>query len=119
MPASVIGHAAVVKLLLAAGADKDATDKVRLYRNASSFGPLTLLDTSVTRAKSSSLRNFSQNSNTALMSASARGHTDIAKLFLDAGADKDARDDVSGSLVFTCLQVRFSLLTYHTEEHAL
>jgi hypothetical protein len=30
------------------------------------------------------------------MSASTRGHTDIVKLFLEAGADKNARDDVRG-----------------------
>jgi hypothetical protein len=59
MPASVIGHTAVVRLLLEAGADKDATDKVRPHITSSflAFFPalliyymLTFLLTLITRS---------------------------------------------------------------------
>ena len=89
--ASQYGHAACLKLLLAAGADKDAKTDVRIVNLCLShlFGlPAGF------RACSQHASLHSQDGYTPLYIATFNGHEACEKLLLAAGADTDAKENV-------------------------
>ena len=45
---------------------------------------------------------YTQNGFTALILAAASGHVDCVRLLIDAGADKDAMDDVRRRSLYLC-----------------
>ncbi len=53
--------------------------------------------------------NFKQNGRTSLMSAVSKGHVDCARLLIEGGADKEAKDNVRDfTFHFLCLRYLFA-----------
>jgi ankyrin repeat protein len=90
MVASHEGHAKVVDLLVDAGANKDAQNKVR--ENNSSC--LKVVDELIF-LRTVSISFVAKTEATALYIASQNGHAAVVQVLVDAGADKDARNKVS------------------------
>jgi ankyrin repeat protein len=84
------GHARVVPLLLGAGADKDAQDEV------SGCGAQCGIAVRFPYYVALHLC-CEQKEKTALMLAAEKGRADAVMVLLDAGADKDAKDEVRAS----------------------
>ena len=82
--ASLEGHTEVAKLLIKKGAPLDAKDKVRARR-----GPHAPPCATLTRAPYAA-----QDGDTPLHLASKNGHTDVAKLLIEKGAEVDATNKV-------------------------
>lgn len=97
MTASVGGHTEAVKLLLENGADATATDKDGLtaLMNAAEKGNVEVLKllTQAANKDADYLNAVSTTGFTALIIASAHGHTDAVSHLLQEGADVDAAAD--------------------------
>ena len=64
-----------------------------------------------------SLTYFHQNDQTALMHAAERGHLEVTKVLVEAGASIEAKDNVSKTismLTYMCVCVWISLFFHHT-----
>lgn len=94
--ASCKGHAAVVKLLLEAGADLNILSPMvsELYGFVSRYNYLDIHNTFFSNVSSICLPRsavsfliWTQRRYTALMTATEQGHTAVVKLLLEAGAD--------------------------------
>jgi ankyrin repeat protein len=87
MKAAWSGHTAVVQLLLAANANRDARNKVRSH--------VVHLETCSSTAHRLPLWLLLQEGRTALMIAGREGHAAVIQLLVDAGADLNVEDKVS------------------------
>ena len=83
------GKTAAVQLLLEAGADKEAKDKVSSYMRCS-YTVYRYIDPQLI-----SYFYYVQFNKTPLLIAAKNGLAGIAQILLKAGADKDVKDDVS------------------------
>ena len=116
MRAADQGHIHLMRMLLDAGADKEATRNVR-HRSLLLNCTFSLIF--FTLRFMFNLGTFFvcvggpvlQNGFTALICASDRGQTDCVRLLLDAGADKEAKSNVRRrSLFFICV---FSISSFY------
>ena len=106
------GHETCVKMLLAAGADTDAKDNVRI-------GKLCVSHFLCCRQLSQhvSPRNPppSQDGYTPLHTAALKGHVACVQLLLGAGADKDAKADVR--IDYLCVSLCFAATSVYNMPH--
>lgn len=107
------GHTECARLLLDAGAVKEAKDKVCI--DGSPRGVLACVRGHVS-ARIHCLVSYSfssiQDGTTALLYAAMNGHADCARLLLDAGADLETTDVVRGRRIAAFLCVTTTLLKH-------